>query len=229
VNHDEAQEMLALLAAGAVDEAEAAEAVAHARSCETCGPLADAFQEAAAALALALEPAAPPAGLRGRIIEAARAEGGDTASEPVSLARERERLRGWKRVYQWAAPAAAAAALVVVALLAIDNARLRNEDDYSRGLFTSESGAAGSFLVDEENDLVYVRFENMPDVQEGQVFQMWMLDDGAAIPAPTFSASEDGTAAVSFPADVDFEQLAVTVEPRGGSAQPTSTPFIIGS
>ena len=105
----------------------------------------------------------------------------------------------------------------------------RGEDEFSRGLFTSETGASGSFLVDDENNVVYVGLEDMPEVAEGQVFQMWMLDDGAAIPAPTFRAQEDGSAAVSFPADVDFDALAVTVEPAGGSAQPTSDPFLIGS
>jgi anti-sigma-K factor RskA len=240
VTHDEAQEMLAVLAAGAADEGEAAEALAHAESCELCRDVVGDYRDAAAALAFALEPVAPPAALRSRVLEAARLSPAeapavpDTSAsgaraEPISIEQEREKWRGWERIYRYAVPAVAAAALVAVLLLAVENANLRGEDEVSRGEFVSDTGATGTFVHDEETDLVYVSFENMPEVQEGQVFQMWMLDDGAAIPAPTFSAAADGSAAVSFPAEVDFDALAVTVEPAGGSAQPTTPPFIQGS
>ena len=231
MNHDEAQEMLAMLAAGAVDEAEAAEALAHAGTCSECGPLAVDYNDAAAALVFALEPVAPAGDLRARILSAAREDAGSqtVAPAPVSIERERERRSGLQRVYQWAMPAVAAAALAAVVVLAVDNSNLRgDEDNFSTGEFTSESGARGTFIVDEDEDLVYVRFEDMPEVQEGQVFQIWVIEgEGAPIPQPTFTADPSGAAAVSFPSDIDFDALAVSVEPVGGSQAPTTTPFII--
>jgi anti-sigma-K factor RskA len=62
----------------------------------------------------------------------------------------------------------------------------------------------------------------------GRTYQAWGLpgDGGAPVPLPTFSRN----GAVVILDDVgDYAQVAVTVEPSGGSQQPTTKPFAVAS
>lgn len=56
----------------------------------------------------------------------------------------------------------------------------------------------------------------------GAVYQLWMMhDDGSAAPGPTF-VPHDGELMVVLEGDLaDVVELAVTVEPRGGSPSPS--------
>lgn len=67
---------------------------------------------------------------------------------------------------------------------------------------------------------------------EGRTYQLWGLrGDEPPVSLGTFETSPDGTAlvALSPEADPDFELSAVTEEPAGGSPQPTTQPFLVGS
>ena len=62
----------------------------------------------------------------------------------------------------------------------------------------------------------------------GHTYQAWGLpsDGGAPVPLPTF----DRNGAVVILDDVgDYGQLAVTVEPSGGSQAPTTKPFTVAT
>jgi hypothetical protein len=65
------------------------------------------------------------------------------------------------------------------------------------------------------------------------VYQLWIIPkDGAPIPSQTFTVDAEGKALVTgitLPGDQLLAAAAVTDEPTGGSPQPTTTPFLVGT
>ena len=68
-------------------------------------------------------------------------------------------------------------------------------------------------------------------VPEGRAYQLWFIRDGKPVPSVTFKPQANGNARVervAVPPDGDVSAAAVTVEPEGGSAQPTSPILLVG-
>lgn len=66
----------------------------------------------------------------------------------------------------------------------------------------------------------------------GRAYQLWFLQDGRAVPSVTFNSEAGGTALVMAPGPATAAGLsgaAISEEPAGGSAQPTTTPILVGS
>ena len=60
-----------------------------------------------------------------------------------------------------------------------------------------------------------------------QVYQAWVQRGGRMEPSSLFAPRRDGTASAAIPRDLDgARRVLVTVEPRGGSTAPTSTPLV---
>jgi anti-sigma-K factor RskA len=64
----------------------------------------------------------------------------------------------------------------------------------------------------------------------GRTYQLWGIANRTPISLGTFNTSSDGRATVVWAVDPSlvFELAAVTEEPAGGSAQPTTAPFLSG-
>jgi len=82
---------------------------------------------------------------------------------------------------------------------------------------------------------IVVRGWKMPSLREKRVLQLWLIPKkagGKPMPSMTFWPDADGkfSAMVENPPDVmsDTQALAITEEPVGGSAQPTSSPMWVG-
>jgi anti-sigma factor RsiW len=74
---------------------------------------------------------------------------------------------------------------------------------------------------------------NLPAAAPGHTYQLWLVTrDQKKVSAGTFAPSANGTALVratyALPSD-SLAAIAVTNEPAGGSAQPTTTPFLVGA
>ena len=66
---------------------------------------------------------------------------------------------------------------------------------------------------------------NLDEAPAGKTYEAWVIEGGAAAPAGTFGGG--GTIAVKLEHPVrSGSVVAVTVERAGGSAQPTTQPFI---
>ena len=73
---------------------------------------------------------------------------------------------------------------------------------------------------------------NLPAPAPGHTYQLWLVTrDQKKVSAGTFTPDAQGSAIVratyELPGD-SLAAIAVTSEPAGGSAQPTSTPFLVG-
>ena len=74
---------------------------------------------------------------------------------------------------------------------------------------------------------------NLPPNAPGHVYQLWLVTrDQKKVSAGTFTPSDSGSAIVRATyalASDSLAAIAVTNEPTGGSAQPTTTPFLVGA
>lgn len=199
------------------------------------------LRSVSAMLAFDLEPTQPSAGLRSRILDAARSDVGDrvpdptSAPAPISLAERRDARatssRGGGRWMPWAVAAMLAVALV--GSLAW-NAALRSQldervvtDAYAIVAIGPAEGTDGEVLVVENQDSALVALSNLPALESGQVYQVWLIDDGDPVPNVTFQPNVAGAASIAVPGNVAaYRTLAITVEPSGGSTAPTTNPII---
>ena len=69
---------------------------------------------------------------------------------------------------------------------------------------------------------------NVTEPPDGKVYELWFLPEGGARmePAGTF-APRRGSVHASVQLGKSFTALAVSVEPRGGSEQPTTAPLYL--
>jgi anti-sigma-K factor RskA len=76
---------------------------------------------------------------------------------------------------------------------------------------------------------------NLNPLPTGMTYELWLIPKkGAPIPAGMFKPDAHGMAMMmpenpEVPAWTEFKEFAVTMEPEGGSAAPTSAPLLTGS
>ena len=184
------------------------------------------------ALALGVEPVAPPADLRGRILAAAA--GG---AEIVPLARQ-PRRRILPQV-----PIGAVAAIAVVALLA--GALIGNTlkgsgppppaaqvTHYTLSGHGPVAGVTATVTYVATDRIAAVTFQGLPALPAGKVYELWLITpDNRADPAGVFVPEVNGTAQVVVDRSLaPYKLMAVTVEigPNGVGA-PTQQPQIYGA
>lgn len=96
---------------------------------------------------------------------------------------------------------------------------------------TSENeDASGFFCRTQDGTVGWIIVENMP-VDPDQVLQAWLIDEGNPIPNATFATDEQGRGFVVVTSEdnlTSYEQVGITVEPPGGSEQPSLPPVMTG-
>ncbi|NKB87130.1 MAG: hypothetical protein GKS06_02775 [Acidobacteria bacterium] len=75
---------------------------------------------------------------------------------------------------------------------------------------------------------------NLDPAATGSTYQLWGIDTASGadpVSLGTFdtTAQRSAIVALNVPAGVTFNVAAVTLEPAGGSPQPTTTPFLVGN
>ena len=248
MNRDEYEDLLATAAFGTLTSDEAADLRAYLQAHPESQADLDELRELASTLPLLVDEAAPSTALRGRLEQAVQAthrvarplhdpEASD-AIRPLDFqgAALQKRVRNdappaWRN-YVWAAAAAILIALVAGA--ALGRFFFADPDDdtgqteliaYEMDLATPVPGLTAELTYDPERQLFVLQTENMPHAPEGQVYQIWLIDQDS-VPQPK-GVMDEATFAVT--ADMDqYVAFAITVEPGPlGSEAPTSTPFFV--
>lgn len=130
-------------------------------------------------------------------------------------------VNGWNRV-----PPNANTAKLEQALSIINDPTTR---DVSFG--QTQQPSKGRVFVSPSRGVVFIA-ASLPRLEPGRIFQMWVIPTGGKpVSAGTFQSQPDSSAVYIWNGTVDSSAsaVAVTVEPSGGSAQPTTTPFIIAA
>jgi anti-sigma-K factor RskA len=84
---------------------------------------------------------------------------------------------------------------------------------------------------DRKRNSAIIHGFRLKPVPEGKEYQLWFIKDGKPVPSVTFTPEPTGNARVEqvpVPTDGKVSAAAVTVEPAGGSPQPTSPILLVG-
>ena len=85
---------------------------------------------------------------------------------------------------------------------------------------------------DRQRNRAIINGFRLKPVPDGQAYQLWFIKDGKPVPSVTFKPGPDGHARVEripVPEGGALSAAAVTVEPEGGSPQPTSPIVLVGA
>ncbi len=207
--HDEMLDSVAVYALGALDAAEARAVEEHLRTCDLCRAEYDALRPVVTAVGSAVgTDLAPSALLKARIMREVRSQ---KARAP--------------RAVSWLPYAFAAACLLLAAGL---GAVVVEQNHAIIDLASAQrySFEHGEVLV--SHDRLYVVARGLPALPNGKVYQLWTLAKGASnvTPSVTFTPDKGGNAIVPIPIDTaDTVATAISIEPEGGSQQPTTKPI----
>lgn len=88
-------------------------------------------------------------------------------------------------------------------------------------------GTVTAVMSSSEREAV-VTTAGIPSLPEAQVYQLWVMTAaGAATPAGLLVVTSSGSAVPVLAADVQpGDRLGITVEPAGGTKQPTTAPIV---
>jgi anti-sigma-K factor RskA len=192
--------------------------------------------------------AAPPPALRARILEAATASATPAAAVPASA---RPRRATWRLpAATWRAIGAAAIMLGLLGWNLSLQSQLRAataevvesregwatttallNDPTVRAVALEGSGASGHIWATDQGDVGCLVVEGLADLPEGQVYQIWLRENGQPVGVGTFETRRGSTWVLIWPQQplARFDSIGITVEPSGGSPAPTGTRVLFGA
>ena len=95
-----------------------------------------------------------------------------------------------------------------------------------------EHGQGVQFFWNVRQQRAMLHAFHLPPAPAGRAYQLWVLRGSEAISARVFNSDADGHALVEgieLPSSpVGITKVAITIEPAGGSPQPTTTPIMAG-
>jgi anti-sigma-K factor RskA len=253
MTHDEAMEFAGLYALDALTTDEKAEVDAHLAACAEDHTEFETLGGVAPALASMAEPMGAPAALKRKVMDdyAAAHPKAWTAEPVTSVTSVASAPVRRSAVPNWMGWAAAGIAIVLLAVLSVVGLNLRSQADQANQraeqlqqavaamsapgaqvAILHGSGAASDvsgFVAFPANGTGYMVMTDVPAVPSGMTYQAWYIADGQPASAGTMTADAEGNIVASGMSPMPGTAVvAVTVEPAGGSDQPTSDPIIVG-
>lgn len=242
---------VAVYALGALPPRDAQRVRAHLQDCTQCAREYAALQSTAALVGVAAATTGdaancPGALLKPRIMAKVRASA-RTSRAPLPTG----------RIPAWPAYLVAAACVAIAILSSVWNVALTGQirqaqqelarasvrsDSLARALADQRTTLSDLLGTDAKHyvrdggevvtrgDRAYVAMRDLPQPPKGKVYQAWTLPKGATkmVPSLTFVPDAHGVAVVALPPDARATaEIAVSVEPEGGSKQPTSKPILV--
>ena len=213
----------------------------HLSRCQSCASEVRGFREVTTAMAFAAAEE-PPAELRDRVLAAAAR----TRQLPPEIRAHARRRRTRTRVpwLPWLSGVVATASIVVAVLFGFAQAHTQDELNQVRAenqaislllsapkakLLTypvTNGGEATVVLAADRHELAVVT-TGLPALPPGKVYQLWLIGKPTITSAGLLPPAKDGrTPPVLATGVVKGDTLGLTVEPAGGSAQPTTKPIL---
>ncbi|MFJ9244589.1 anti-sigma factor domain-containing protein [Streptomyces sp. NPDC101776] len=217
----------------------------HLTGCEACAQETAELSATAARLGLAVS-VEPDREMRGRVLGRITTVRQDTPGEPPTIRSGRAALRA-RLLSRWALAACLAAATAlggtavwqhqraqdalaqahrteqrteqVAAVLAAPDARTR--------AVVLPGGAIGTVVVSHARDQAVLAVSGMANPPAGKVYQLWFDDDGTMRPAGLMNPHRTDQAVLLRGTVDEASGMGITIEPTGGSKQPTSAPLAL--
>ena len=226
----------------------------HLHRCHTCANEVRGFRETATRLAVAVS-ATPPPGLRERVLASAattrqlppevartpparhrpgRTARTDTAGRPGGTA--------WFTRVTTALAAAGVAAAVALGLTQsstqhqLDQARTQNQavaavlaaPDARLTAGRTSAGGVATVVTSQSRHEMVASTSGLPALAGGKIYELWFIAPGNVRPAGLLPAPEAGQTAPLIASGLAAgDQVALTVEPAGGTRQPTTKPILV--
>ena len=214
----------------------------HLEQCPSCADEVRGLRETAARLGLAAA-IAPPPWMRAQVLDAANRVRQLPPSGPRTLTagspRPARRLR--RRLPRPIAVTAMAAAIVALAVLQVgtrhqlQQAQTKNQtiasvlaaSDARIELGSSTVGGTVTAVVSPHDREAVITAAGMPTPSGARVYQLWVISPAGYRSLGLLPGSSAGAIAPVLADDVQpGDQLAVTIEPAGGTRQPTTIPIV---
>jgi anti-sigma-K factor RskA len=254
MTHQELLDSAAAYALGTLEGGERAEFEAHLSGCADCRAEVESYRGVVETLGQGAPVVYPPNGaaLKQRILREAR------AVRPLTSAPSERARRTWLP-WTAAAASIALAVLGGIAYnnergrtesldaeLAAARARIAAQDSTLATFFGPEvhvvslsqpeaKPAARVFWNHTRNVFIVTAFR-VPRAPAGKTYQLWaMIKDKPPISMGTFNTDDSGRALAVLPVDQEIlnagfiDNCGLTLEPEGGSAQPTEQPRLVGA
>lgn len=206
----------------------------HLVACQACRDEVRELRDAAVQMGSAQWSVPPPA-LRASILEAAArtpqqppvrsTAGGDGRSSGPAR-------RRWPAFLGATAAAVALVAGGVAVVSSLDDdadqlaagpSQVFEADDVRRATVETANGGELTVGISESLNEMAVDARELPELDREHVYQLWTVRDDSMVSVVTLT---DGTTGASMGLPGADTRVAVTVEPAGGSEQPTSEPIV---
>ncbi len=252
--HDHSLDDVAVFALGSLAAPQAQAMRAQIATCRECMAEYRALRPAADLVGLTAESAAQPSRLlKARLMKHVRTEAAPSAG---AIAPSAATVRAVRPIV-WPAYAVAAACLVIALLMGGINSSLTSSLKQSQNEVEATSVRSSTLARAVESqkqtiaDLIntgsqhfqvadgevirhgarlYIAMRDLPAPPKGKVYQAWTQKTGAKgmSPSVTFVPNRNGVAVVALPENgTQVAAVALSVEPEGGSKQPTSAPTFL--
>lgn len=214
----------------ALSAEEAAEFQTHLDACQACRQEVKELRAAAAQMG-ASEAVAPPPELKGRVLAAA-------GKLPQMPPRPKRSSEGGRPPWRPRLLLAAAAAVVLVVTggvvfsqlqedqptsrLAAGVVRVFEAQDAHKATMDTTNGGKISVATSPSLNEMAVDTDELPPLDAEHVYQLWAIHDGSM--APVLVLEPEKGASMDMPSP--GTEVAITIEPAGGSDQPTTEPIM---
>lgn len=228
-------DLLPAYALGSLGAEETRRVDEHLANCLICRGELKSFESVADQLSLAASLNTPSPDLKDRLMQRVQ------ATRPQSRAEVQMPARPW---FERLLPAWGLASLLLVLALAGSNLFLwqrMNQVEFltSPGrmravpLTATEQGspATGFVLISASGDEGALVVDGLPPLAENQQYQLWLIRDGKRTSGAVFSTDEKSYGGTRIRAPrplLDYSSVGITIEPTGGSPQPTGKKVLGG-
>lgn len=220
-DHSRWDDDLAAYLLGSLEPAEAEELERHLDGCEVCREGRSWLGPAIQLLPESVERLDPDPGLRERVLAEVRADAGTRAGRVVPRRRERRR-RG---IFLRPAIGLAGAAVIIAGIVGYGLAP--DGDEPSQTIPGSPSDGRVTANLERKGDSGTLQVVGLTALGPREDYQAWVQRDGRMEPSSLFAPRSNGTASAAIPRHLDgAERVLVTIEPAGGSEEPTSAPLV---
>ena len=221
---------------------EVAEFETHLEQCAPCAEEVRELRETAARLGLATA-ITPPPGLRAQVLDAAnrvrQLPPSGTRLLTAGPGRRGRRLR--RALPRPIAVTVMAAAIVALAVLQVDTrhqlqqaqagnravASVLAASDARIELSSSNVGGTVTAVISRHDREAVITAAGLPAPRDAKVYQLWVISAAGARSAGLLPGSSAGATSPVLADDVQpGDQLAITIEPAGGTRQPTTAPIV---
>jgi anti-sigma-K factor RskA len=252
--NEHVHDLLALYALGGLEPDDLRQVEAHLERCYACWRRADGLLHLAGDVGASTPAIEPPVRLRAAVLERAvrtaapvgRRSRAPSRRSPAAAQPVAVRLAGVHAL-------ATGVLAILVAVLMAWNYQLTAEFNTLRQQFRVQQAAvalisspstqalplgglgpaadsSGRAYVDPDSRNVVLIVQRLSPLEQGKTYQAWVISDGQAVPAGLFAVTRSGwgmtwLSAPSPPGSV----IGVSVEPEGGSDQPSEVVLLSGS